>query len=1099
MKMTRPLFHALIAGHIRAGDTAAVERIGAMMNQVYPESDRDFIPAITTYARTGDIEKLLDSFVDMKSRALTPDVGDVLQALTAYTDWCVDRNKYPEDSALDSLFDAMKQANYMPGFNGIVCQSVVQLARQGFNEVAADLLCVFPQATMASREFFRRAIRTLPFTDVIRFCDKIGEAAGSNPMTEFCLPQLRQLPFDQLEQVLIDAKESDFPLEMITEIVKSKLPDPRGKIDREYLTGANSRGPSAEKVLLLAIQLELPVVKDPQFWARPVFDPFTPFNRFYERLTKGASKHDLPRIEAIKPAMIQGLVQYHLDSTNLDRVRLVADLLRANPDVEPNFHVIESVSFRLMHRASKTQSIVPDAIYVLKRGGALTEENMGRILERMTSGNPDPALFTAFTERAMEEDAWPKPFHLHRCLDRTSDEEMRRVVMQFVERRRADFLEKSVLEKMTLEELLEYQRTKKPPSPDTVNYAIVARAAAEGQEEEALKALAATGNILKTQAIAAVFEMYVNTLGDGFKALEYLDVLIQEARLKGGVAIPVATMVRLVEILLKNGRTLADLQLFDEVAQAEIKLSSSYGMLDRSVVADHVAFISHLNEDQAAIDAYLNRLVSLKLGSHFEDTHVSSILKERGVRAALDHVKTLFNERAKEEEIKRIPGEEQLLDAIVQSEDVGILKDFLDVSYVVHGERDAFLRLAIALYKGGKYAQGRRILNVPGLRSEDGLVPRLCEKLLAEKRYDALENLCDDICCVFGVDKSQLAFFKLRSLMARGDNVKAMEYFNQLLNANEPLNDQLRSQAASLYERLSLEFYDKAVVAQDYNQGHAEADVHSTFDGNVPEVLKNIRGGQEYPREFLKHLVQSLGRHAESVLDALAQRRDLATLEFLATEIPVARIYVGLTYLREDRLPELLEKYGTVEKPEQYLTPDHFQYLRTKENTDDLIRQIEDFATSAPAPALIRNLVSFHLSVMNIVKAKSLIEEHPVVLQEGDLPLIHVNPYTSLLALTEMEIPESIKGRAFRRLIHNAILWRAPSLIKEAVEKLVSSNIEFHIPTSLRRNVKSLVGEDLFPARVKKEAPKDAADSLLEGMMDDMVEDVSEAGETPAI
>merc|ERR1711970_227021 len=101
MKMTRPLFHALIAGHIRAGDLDGAERIGAMMNQSYSDSDRDFLPAILTHARMGNVEKLLDSLVDMKSRSFKPKIGDVLKALSAYLDWCVEETKYPEGSALD--------------------------------------------------------------------------------------------------------------------------------------------------------------------------------------------------------------------------------------------------------------------------------------------------------------------------------------------------------------------------------------------------------------------------------------------------------------------------------------------------------------------------------------------------------------------------------------------------------------------------------------------------------------------------------------------------------------------------------------------------------------------------------------------------------------------------------------------------------------------------------------------------------------------------------------------------------------------------------------------------------------------------------------
>ena len=74
-----------------------------------------------------------------------------------------------------------------------------------------------------------------------------------------------------------------------------------------------------------------------------------------------------------------------------------------------------------------------------------------------------------------------------------------------------------------------------------------------------------------------------------------------------------------------------------------------------------------------------------------------------------------------------IPCEEALLDAIVESEEVAFLKEFIDICYLINDERNAFLNLAFALYKGGKYAQGKRILTIPGLRSEDGLVPRYCE------------------------------------------------------------------------------------------------------------------------------------------------------------------------------------------------------------------------------------------------------------------------------------------------------------------------------------------------------------------------------------
>jgi len=164
-------------------------------------------------------------------------------------------------------------------------------------------------------------------------------------------------------------------------------------------------------------------------------------------------------------------------------------------------------------------------------------------------------------------------------------------VKHFIEMVKADFLESSVLEKLTLEELLEYQRKKKFPSPNILHCAIVSRAAAEGDEETALASLSSVGPHLKSRAVAAIFDIYVNSIGDGFKALEYLDVIMQDARVRNEVAIPLPTMFRLVEILLQNGRTLGDLQLFDEISQAEIQLSFPYGSLDRRFLSRMVAWI----------------------------------------------------------------------------------------------------------------------------------------------------------------------------------------------------------------------------------------------------------------------------------------------------------------------------------------------------------------------------------------------------------------------------------------------------------------------------------------------------------------------------
>lgn len=72
----------------------------------------------------------------------------------------------------------------------------------------------------------------------------------------------------------------------------------------------------------------------------------------------------------------------------------------------------------------------------------------------------------------------------------------------------------------------------------------------------------------------------------------------------------------------------------------------------------------------------------------------------------MELVKSFFNSDQSGKKTS-IPGEEVLLEAIVESEDVGLLKDFLDMSYVVHGERNAFLNLAFALYRWEERARAR--------------------------------------------------------------------------------------------------------------------------------------------------------------------------------------------------------------------------------------------------------------------------------------------------------------------------------------------------------------------------------------------------------
>ena len=55
---------------------------------------------------------------------------------------------------------------------------------------------------MASRNFFKRAVRTLPFCDVLRHCDTVTlYRQDADPIKEYCLPEIQSLPFELLQQV----------------------------------------------------------------------------------------------------------------------------------------------------------------------------------------------------------------------------------------------------------------------------------------------------------------------------------------------------------------------------------------------------------------------------------------------------------------------------------------------------------------------------------------------------------------------------------------------------------------------------------------------------------------------------------------------------------------------------------------------------------------------------------------------------------------------------------------------------------------------------------------------------------------------------------
>ena len=68
------------------------------MKEAYHIQPVDFLAVIEAHARMGNMEKVLETFIEMKSQSLEPEVGQVLEVLSAYVDWCLANNKYPESS-----------------------------------------------------------------------------------------------------------------------------------------------------------------------------------------------------------------------------------------------------------------------------------------------------------------------------------------------------------------------------------------------------------------------------------------------------------------------------------------------------------------------------------------------------------------------------------------------------------------------------------------------------------------------------------------------------------------------------------------------------------------------------------------------------------------------------------------------------------------------------------------------------------------------------------------------------------------------------------------------------------------------------------------
>ena len=642
MKINRPVFHALISGHVLNGDLAGAQNLQKIMKEAYQPQPQDFLPVIETYARIGNVEKVLESFIEMKSVSLTPDVGQVLRVLTAYVDWCLANNKYPESSALDSFYDILREASSMPGLKMIVCQNVVKLQTCGFHDISADVLAMFPGSQMAERQFFKHAVRTLPFTDVLRYCESVRKANESDPMTEYCLPEIRLLPFNLFQQVLIDAKESEFPVETISDIVLSTFPDPASDaIDKKI----RSRGPTVEQASLLAMQLELPIVKDLDFWATRAFSKGIPFDSFYKSLLQAGSKHDESKIEECKPMMIQGYLQNILASMRLDRLKIAANLLKAEPDLElgqiNSRAVSQSVMQRLQYQEKqRPKALLPDAFYLLKRCGELRSGTIGFLLQRVASRNPDPKLVASIIDFARAEDVLPTPMFIGNALNQTTNPDVQAILIETLDGHKKDYLESSVMEKMTLQELQEYGIKK---SGTNISSMICRRACAEGNESVALAALSEVRAVAKSKCLVAVIDMYVNALGDGFKALEYVDALLANSSSEK-VELPTNTFLRMIEILLRNGRSLSDLNVLDDLAQSRIKLVSPFGDRDRSVISNHVDFISSLeSEERAAIDDYINRLMAPNLGASLTDFYVASVEKKNGVKEALELVKSYFN------------------------------------------------------------------------------------------------------------------------------------------------------------------------------------------------------------------------------------------------------------------------------------------------------------------------------------------------------------------------------------------------------------------------------------------------------------------------
>merc|ERR1712136_31628 len=264
--------------------------------------------------------------------------------------------------------------------------------------------------------------------------------------------------------------------------------------------------------------------------------------------------------------------------------------------------------------------------------------------------------------------------------EKCKDDEQLQCIASLFDQHIKDWVPLPILEKMSLEDL-------KPLLTTSIRKELMFRKvfvskAADSDELHLVNAVLEQLRLdqrVSPHVYPKVIEMFCRQ-GDGEKALSFFNDFIANAEV---TTLHPMTFLLLIETLLKNGYSLKELgNIAASLAgHPDITLKFPYGpWKDSLLIEDHTAIISNLeNEDKDSIDSCFSHLSGL--GLNVMEAHVSFVLCKFGVTNAVELLKSYFNQETLKNKpsVFKIPAESSVLDEIVASENVTLLKEFLDI------------------------------------------------------------------------------------------------------------------------------------------------------------------------------------------------------------------------------------------------------------------------------------------------------------------------------------------------------------------------------------------------------------------------------------